>query len=348
MKKHLWYAIVLIMMVMLLATQTGKVFAADKRINLAMGSTRSTSGVYAFAVGIASAIAKHDPLIVNTVVESGGSYDNAKGMKKGIFDWSSSSSPAVYADVYDGTGKFKKEGAWQEVRLMFLRSTNIARVYIREDKAKAEGINSWSDLAGKSFAPGIPGTRDMERGAAVDKVLGTGVKFIPSSLKDAVRALQEGRVVGMLKGSPVDGFDAAALECHYSTPLTVIGFSKEDAAKIQAADPMNTLIETSKGTIKPLPQVGDFWEMNSSVMTMSSSRMPQEVAYRIIKAVHKGWEDIAEAYPPCKGVNPMADAFKATPDDKKFLFHAGVIQYAKELGIKVPSRLIPPEYKDVK
>lgn len=347
MKKILYFTIILVMTAMLPAPQAEKTFAADKLINLSMGSTRSTSGVYAFAVGIASAIAKHDPLIVNTVVESGGSYDNAKGMKKGIFDWSSSSSPAVYADVYDGTGKFKKEGAWKDVRLMFLRSTNIARIYVREDKVKAEGINRWSDLAGKNFAPGIPGTRDMERGAAVDKILGTGVKFIPSSLKDAVRALKEGRVVGLLKGSPVDNFDAAVLECHYSTPLTVIGFTKEDARKIQAKDPMNTLIETAKGTIKTLPRVGDFWEMNSSVMTMSSSRMPQDVAYRIVKAVHKGWQDIAEAYPPCKGVNPIADAFKATPDHKKFLFHAGVIQYAKEIGIKVPNRLIPPEYKDV-
>ena len=348
MKKVLFLTTVFLAAGFLMAGEFDKIFAADKHINLSMGSTRSTSGVYAFAVGIASAIAKNDPLIVNTVVESGGSYDNAKGMKKGIFDWSSSSSPAVYSDVYDGTGKFKKEGAWRDVRLMFLRSTNIARVYVREDKAKAEGIKSWSDLAGKSFAPGIPGTRDMARGAAVNKVLGTGIKFVPSSLKDAVRALKEGRVVGLLKGSPVDGFDAAVLECHYSTPLTVIGFTKEDAIKIQAADPMNTLIETAKGTIKTLPQVGDFWELNSSVMTMSSSRMPQEVAYRIVKAVLKGWDDIAEAYPPCKGVNPIADAFKATPIDKKFLFHAGVIQYAKEIGINVPERLIPPEYKAVK
>ena len=313
-----------------------------------MGSTRSTSGVYAFAVGIAAAITKHDPGIVNTVVESGGSYDNAKGMKKGIFDWSSSGSPAVYANVYDGSGKFAKEGAWKDVRLMFLRSTNIARAYVRTDVAAAKGIKSWPDLSGKNFAPGIPGTRDMSRCLAVDKILKTGIKFIPSSLNDAIRALKEGRIVGMLKGGPINGFDAAVLECHYSTPLTVIGFSKEEALKVQAVDPMNTFMNIPKGTIKNLPDIGNFWEMNSSVMTMSSSRMSQEIGYRIIKAVHKGWDDIAKAYAPCKGVNPVADAFAATPEDKKFLFHAGAVQYAKEIGIKVPPRLIPPEYKEIR
>jgi hypothetical protein len=30
---------------------------------------------------------------------------------------------------------------------------------------------------------------------------------------------------------------------------------------------------------------------------------------------------------------------------KEVLFHAGVVQMAQEMGIQVPQRLIPPEYK---
>lgn len=351
MKKILILSLLAIILSVIYGTVIGNVYAASNKsnvINISMGSTRTTSGVYAFAVGIASAIAKHDSKLVNTVVESGGSYDNAKGMKKGIFDWSSSGSPAVYSNVYDGKGQFEKVGAWKDVRLMFLRSTNIARVYIRKDKADELGIKTWSDLRNKKFAPGIPGTRDNARCMAVNKYLDTGIQFVPSSLKDAVRKIKEGSIIGMLKGSPIDNFDAAAMECHFTTPLTVIGFTEKDAKKIQAADPLNTLIKTTKGTIKTLPQIGGFYEMNSSVMTMSSSKMSQEIGYRIVKAVHKGWDEIAKAYPPCKGVNPIADAFAATPDDEKYLFHAGVVQYAKEIGISVPNRLIPPEYKAVR
>lgn len=350
MKKFFLGALASMFLILWFGMFPGKTAASGEKeiINLSMGSTRSTSGVYAFAVAIASAINKHDPGIVNTVVESGGSYDNAKGMKRGIFDWSSSGSPAVYYNVYHGKGGFRKEGAWPSVRLMFLRSTNIARIYVRGDLAEKYGIKNWSDLAGKKFAPGIPGTRDMTRALEADKVLATGVKFIPSSLKDAIRSLKEGRIVGMLKGSPINGFDAAMMECHYTIPLTVIGFTKEQAEKIQKTNPLNTLMKTLLGTIKILPEVGDFYEMNSSVMTMSHAQMPQEVGYRIIKAVYKGWDEIAEAYPPCKGVHPIKDAFKATPPGKEYLFHAGVIQYAKELGFDVPERLIPPEYKEVK
>jgi TRAP-type uncharacterized transport system substrate-binding protein len=107
-------------------------------------------------------------------------------------------------------------------------------------------------------------------------------------------------------------------------------------------------MENPTGSIRELPGVGPLWEMNSVVMTMGSSKMSQEVGYRIMKAVYKGWEEIAAAYPPCKGVNPIGDAFTYTPTGKELFFHAGVIQYAKEMGLKVPERFIPPEYKGAK
>ena len=80
-------------------------------------------------------------------------------------------------------------------------------------------------------------------------------------------------------------------------------------------------------------------------MVMSSSRMSQETGYRIMKAVMKGWKEIGEAYPPSQGIHLIEDAFKQTPEVKEVLFHAGVIQMAKELNISIPQRLIPPEYK---
>jgi len=81
------------------------------------------------------------------------------------------------------------------------------------------------------------------------------------------------------------------------------------------------------------------------VMVMSSSRMTQETGYRIMKAVLKGWKEIGEAYPPAQGIKPIEDAFAQTPEVKEVLFHAGVVQMAQEMGINVPARLIPPEYK---
>ena len=78
------------------------------------------------------------------------------------------------------------------------------------------------------------------------------------------------------------------------------------------------------------------------------SQMPQDVGYRIAKAVLKGWPEVNEAYPPTRGLHPIEDALKHTPNVKGVYFHAGVVQLARELKIDVPAHLIPPEYKDAK
>ena len=316
-----------------------------KPVNLALGSVSSSSGVYAFSVALATVVRKHDPGINVTAVEGGGGFDHAKLMKQGVLDWSVSGSPAVVAAVRQGSGSFKKEGAWEPIRLMFMRNLNVSRIYVRADTAARESIRVWADLAGKRFAPGIPGTRDMTRAIEANKLLGTGIMMVPSALGDATRRLKEGELAGMLKGGPHDRFDTSMLEAHYGTPLTVIGFTREQADRIAAASPLNTFGVTPKGGIRELPDVGPLIEMTSSVMTMSTSRMPQEVGYRITKAVYKGWAEIGDAFPPAKGLHPIEEAFRQTPDIKEAQFHAGVIQFAKELGISVPERLIPPEYR---
>jgi hypothetical protein len=264
-----------------------------KPVNLALGSVSSSSNVYAFSVALANTVRKHDPGVNVTTVEGGGAFDHARLIKQGVLDWSVSGGPAVVAAVREGSGNFKKEGAWEPARLMFMRNVSISRLYVRADVAKKENIRTWSDLSGKRFSPGIPGTRDMARAMEANQLLGTKINMIPGSFEDAIRRIKEGGLVGVLKGSPHDRFDSGMLEAHHGTPLTVIG-------------------------------------------------------YRIAKAVVKGWKEIGEAFPPAQGISPIEDAFKQTPEVKEVLFHAGVIQMAKELGIAVPQRLVPPEYKDLR
>jgi hypothetical protein len=316
-----------------------------KPVNLGLGSVTSSSSVYAFSVALANTVRRHDPGLNVTAVEGGGGFDHAKLMKQGVLDWSVSGSPAVVAAVREGSGNFKKEGAWEPARLMFMRNVSVSRVYVRADVAKKENIRTWSDLAGKRFSPGIPGTRDMARAMEANQLLGTKIAMVPGAFDDAIRRIKEGGLVGVLKGGPHDRFDSGMLEAHHGTPLTVIGFTKEQADKLTAQDPYNTFLVTPAGGVRELPGVGPLHEMSSAVMVMSSSRVSQETGYRIMKAVMQGWKEIGEAYPPSAGLHPIEDAFRQTPEVKEVLFHAGVVQMAQELGIQVPKRLVPPEYK---
>lgn len=316
-----------------------------KPMNLALGSVTGSSSIYAFSVALANTVRKYDPGLNVTTVEGGGAFDHAKLIKQGVLDWSVSGGPAVVAAVREGSGNFKKEGAWEPARLMFMRNVSMSRIYVRADVAKKENIRTWSDLAGKRFSPGIPGTRDMARAMDANQLLGTKIVMVPASFDDALRRIKEGGLVGVLKGSPQDRFDSGMLEAHQGTPLTIIGFTKEQAEKLTAADPYNSFLLTPAGGVREAPGAGALYEMSAPVMVMSSSRMTQETGYRIMKAVLRGWKEIGEAYPPAQGIKPIEDAFAQTPEVKEVLFHAGVVQMAQEMGVNVPARLIPPEYK---
>ncbi|MBL8689093.1 MAG: hypothetical protein JNL04_08335 [Rhodospirillaceae bacterium] len=314
-------------------------------VNLSLGSVSASSSVYAFSVGLAGAVRKYDPAISVTAVEGGGGFDHARLMKQKVLDFSVSGSPATMDAVRRGTGGFQREGAWEPVRLMFMRNFNVTRIYVRADAAQKSGIRTWSNLSKQPFNPGVPGTRDMQRVIEANQMFSTGVTMLPGSLDDAGDQLRTGRIIGMAKGSPHDRFDAAMLAAHYSTPLTVIGFTAEQAARLKEKDPIgNTFVTTPKGGIRDLPEIGPIEEMNSAVMVMSSSNMSQAVAYRLIKAVYAGWKEINEAFPPTAGLDPVRDAIGQTPDVDGMVFHAGIIQYAKERNIPVPARFIPPEY----
>ncbi len=92
-----------------------------------------------------------------------------------------------------------------------MRNVNVSRVYVRADLAASDGIRSWGDLKGKTFGPGVPGTRDMTRAIAANQLLGSGIEMVPGSLDDTASKLKDGSFAGMLKGSPHDRFDTAML-----------------------------------------------------------------------------------------------------------------------------------------
>lgn len=315
--------------------------------NIALGSVSSSSGVYPFAVSLASVITETDNGLNVTTVEGGGGFDHARLMRQGVVDFSTSGSPAVVQAVTSGTGGFEADGPWDGPRLMFMRNLNVTRIYVREDDADSEGIATWADLAGRTIAPGVPGTRDMGRIIAANELLGTGIEMLPASLEDSTSRLSEGRVAAVVKGSPNDRFDPAMQAVDFSTPLTVIGFSSEEAAAIGAENQLNTFVETPKGGIRDVPEAGPIIEMSSPVMVMSNADLPQDIGYAMAIAVVEGWETIGESYPAAASVHPVRDVISQIPDIEGLHLHAGVVQYAEENDIEVPERLIPPEYSPV-
>ena len=106
-----------------------------------------------------------------------------------------------------------------------------------------------------------------------------------------------------------------------------------------------TFLKREKGSIVEFPDVGPIWEECPIAGAVATAAMPEEVGYQIVKAYVEGFDEIVAAYGPVKGFDPVGDYFKNAGDDV-VPAHAGLIRYAKEQGIEVPERFIPPEYKE--
>lgn len=313
-------------------------------IHLYMGSTSSVSGLYVYPVAVARAINKADPGIHITVVESGAAIDNLRRVREGTFHFALMVDVPSAMQLYRGIDVFKGE-PWEPLRFLLLRNPIADRLYVRADMAEKLGIKTFADLRDKKFNPGLPGSSSAEYVRRINEVLGTRVDLFEASLADAIKALKEGRIVGMQKSSPIDAFDASMLEVHLLTPLTVIGYAKEDIPKIQALYPYMSFRETPAGSIKELPKLGAVIEKTPLVGSVASSRLPEDVVYRIVKAYMANFDAIAAAFPPIKPWHPIADYIKLVAPGGEVPLHAGVVRYAKEVGIEVPERFIPPEYK---
>lgn len=315
---------------------------ASAEIHLNMGSTSSTSGVYAWCVAAANAINKAENGINVTVVESGAGMDNLRKISSGVFDFALAIDLPGSLQLYKGIEGFK-EKSFKELRWLFLRNIFADRLYVRQDS----GVAHFGDLKGKRFCPGIPGSASAAYVVQYNSILGHEINLVPMALGDAISALREGRVAGLQKSSGLGSMDSSLIEVNMTTPLTVVGYSEEDVKKIQEVIPYMTFLKREKGSIKEFPDVGPIWEECPIAGAVSTSAMSEEVGYQIVKAYVEGFDEIAAAYGPIKGFDPVADYFKNAGDDV-VPAHSGLIRYAKEKGIEVPERFIPPEYSEKK
>ena len=189
-------------------------------VYLNMGSTSSTSGLYAWCVGAASVINKADNNIITTVIESGAALDNLRRMKDGAFDFALCVDSASAMQLYKGISTFEGEG-WEPIRWLFLRNAIVNRVYVRADS----GIKTFTDLGGKKFCPGIPGASSTGNFINFDKAVGSGIDLMPAALGDALNLFTQGKIVGLQKSSGLTSLDSSFSKSSTSSRLKRLAIS---------------------------------------------------------------------------------------------------------------------------
>jgi len=340
MKKSRWNELLsVLVLIMLFGIAIGNV-SAQETYYLNMGSTSSTSGLYAWCVGTASVINKADNNIITTVIESGAALDNLRRVKDGAFDFALCVDSASAMQLYKGISTFEGEG-WEPIRWLFLRNAIVNRLYVRDDS----DIKTFTDLSGKKFCPGLPGASSTSNFINFDKTVGIGIDLVPAALGDAINLFTQGKIVGLQKSSGLSSLDSSLIEVNLRNPLAAVGYSEDDMKKIRAEYPYILFFETPAGSILELPNNPAIMEEGQVVGAVASSNVPEEVGYEIVKAYVEGFDEVAAAYPGIKGWDPISDAFELIAPGGEIPIHAGLYKYCLEKGIEVPERFIPPESK---
>jgi uncharacterized protein len=326
------------------------IVAMASSFQMKLATTNLSSGSYPWAVGISETVNKYEPGVSCRTIALGGAGMTIPALKAGQANFATNITSWDIPNIVAGTGKWVKFGK-TDIRLFSMREFGYLAWYV----TKSSGVKNVMDLKGKKMNMGILGSAAEGQVKLIEDVLQIGVDWTRGSTGTAKQQIKDRQIIGYIKASPGfppgskyrARFDASAVDVSTSVPLTLVGFTEEQKNAIIAKHPnlKKFILKIPAGTVEQAQDLPDLWmpAMTISAMVVKSD-VPQEVQYKIIKAMDEHWQDtVAAAYPPCKGWNPIKDTIEFAPDGVKLA--PGVVQYAKEKGIAVPAELIPPEYK---
>jgi len=303
-------------------------FAAGKKL-LAMGTTQAASSHYAYFVAVSKAINTRVPEVSVTVVETGASVDNIKRMAKGELDFGLTTIHIQY-QAYHGLGAWKGNPIKNQY-VFWIYQPAPQNFVVREDS----GVKSVYDLTGKSFNPGIRGSATEKTVEEILEALGIKPNYYRGGTEDAVDAIKDKRIVGYVKsGAGLTSLDASTLDIATFVPIRILGFTDEDIKRVNAQYPYLTTVNVPAGIYKSLPGYKTFAML---IGAAGKKELPEDLVYKMVKAVWEGFNLQVAAYPSVKGV----DIPKLTIETSTAPLHPGAIKYYRELGLKIPDYLIP-------
>jgi TRAP transporter TAXI family solute receptor len=247
--------------------------------------------------------------------------------------------PFGIANVYEtnlavtGTDYFKGRPT-KDLRTVAILYPLRNTIFVRKDS----DIKKLSDLKGKRGPVGFTAQKVLTAvtnaalapgGITLDDVQGVNVANIISN----VNVFKEGRTdffVFALGGAPIREADAAvggvrALTVE-NTPANVAAVKKHVPVaylRLEKPSPANT------GLLEP------GYLVSYGVNLLASTKTPEDVVYKVVKAMHDNAADLGKVFPPLRMLDPKAMAQEVQDVE----YHPGAAKYYKEIGQWPPKQM---------
>jgi hypothetical protein len=309
---------------------------AQKITKISYGGTASSSGAYVGCVAMAEIINKAVPECRVTVVETGASIENALLLHRGSIHFG-----MVMADVaaraYHGIKEFQGK-ANPNLRILWANADQPHTVFVTEKS----GIKSIYELQGKKYGCGLAGSATEAMTIALFEACGIRPDWFRGDTGTSRDAVKNRQIIGYVKsGAP----DPSVQDVISAVPIRLLPISDADFAKAQAKYPgmfsRGTIPANIYGKGIPPEEIPTFTVIG---MDLATKELPADLVYKMAKAMFDARNEYVKIYKPSAKVFPEFPA--STVSRASIPLHAGIVKLCKEMGIKVPDKIIPQEYKD--
>lgn len=306
-----------------LSAPLGTAQAQQKFVTIGTGGV---TGVYYAAGGAICRLVNKDRAqhgIRCSVESTGGSVFNINTIKAGELDMGVAQSDVQFNAV-KGEGQFKDAGAFRDLRSVFSLHPEPFTVVAR----KEAGITKFEDFKGKRFNVGNPGSGTLASSTQLVNALGW--KMSDFSLASELKADEHGPA---LCDGKIDGFFYAVghPSANIQDPTTSCGaklvpLTGPVVDKLVADHPYFAKVTIPAGMYPNNPQATDTYGVLATFV--SSSKVPADTIYQVVKAVFDNFEDFKRLHPAFAHLKPES----MVKDGLSAPLHEGALRYYKEKG----------------
>jgi len=290
--------------------------------------TGGVTGVYYAAGGAICRLLNKDRKahgIRCSVESTGGSVYNINNIKAGELDLGMAQSDVQY-NAIKGVAVYKSSGPYPELRAVFSVHPEPFTVAARPEA----GVRTFTDFKGKRFNIGNPGSGTRASMEELLKALGWSTKDF--SLASELKADEHGAA---LCDNKIDGFfyGVGHPSANIQDPTTTCGaklvpLTGPAVDKLVAENPYYAKVSIPggiyRGNAEPTPTYGVMATL------VSSSRVPADVVYAVVKAVFENFDEFKKLHPAFAHLEPK----QMITNGLSAPLHDGALRYYKEKGWK--------------
>jgi len=259
-----------------------------------------------------------------SVESTGGSVYNLNTIRAGELDMGVAQSDWQY-HAYNGTSKFKEQGPNKDLRAVFSVHPEPFTVVARKDS----GVTDFMQLKGKRVNIGNPGSGQRGTMEVLMGALGwTNDDFkLASELKSSEqsKALCDNKIDAIVftVGHPSGSIKEATTSCD-SVMVSVTGAAVD---KLVSDNDYYRSATIPGGMYRGTD--ADTKTFGVGATFVSSSNVPEEVIYQVVKAVFENFDDFKKLHPAFANLKPE----EMIKDGLSAPLHKGAIKYYKEAGM---------------